>query len=73
METERFEYLQGSEALPQHADPKLPLDLSHHFSRVTVARQQSAVKRFYKFFPSFPEWEIWLAVFQMRHSFHTIL
>ncbi|KAB8303631.1 hypothetical protein EYC80_005027 [Monilinia laxa] len=50
METERFEYLQGSEALPQHADPKLPLDLSHHFSRVTVARQQSAVKRFYKFF-----------------------
>jgi hypothetical protein len=29
---------------------QLPLDFSHHFSRVTKARQQSSIKDFYKFF-----------------------
>jgi len=30
--------------------PKPPLDLSHHFSRVTKARQDSKIKEFYKYF-----------------------
>jgi hypothetical protein len=30
--------------------PKPPLDLSHHFSRVTKARQESKIKEFYKYF-----------------------
>ena len=29
---------------------KPPLDLSHHFSRVTRARKESSVKEFYKYF-----------------------
>jgi hypothetical protein len=29
---------------------KPPLDLSHHFSRVTKARQESKIKEFYKYF-----------------------
>jgi hypothetical protein len=44
--------------LPEALEPKLvdkgalspPLDLSHHFSRVTKARQSSNVKKFYKYF-----------------------
>ena len=27
-----------------------PLDLSHHFSRVTKARKESSIKEFYKYF-----------------------
>lgn len=27
-----------------------PLDLSYHFSRVTVARQENQIKKFYKYF-----------------------
>ncbi|QSZ33999.1 hypothetical protein DSL72_005579 [Monilinia vaccinii-corymbosi] len=50
METERCEYLHGSEARSQHAHPKPPLDLSHHFSRVTAARPKSSMKEFYKLF-----------------------
>jgi hypothetical protein len=30
--------------------PKPPLDFSHHFSRVTKARQESKIKEFYKYF-----------------------
>jgi hypothetical protein len=30
--------------------PQPPLDLSHHFSRVTKARQESSIKVFYKYF-----------------------
>lgn len=30
--------------------PNLPLDFSHHFSRVTKARQESKIKEFYKYF-----------------------
>lgn len=37
-------------AAPQHTGSKPPLDLSHHFSRVTTARQESAVKSLYKYF-----------------------
>jgi hypothetical protein len=29
---------------------KAPLDLSHHFSRVTKARKESSIKEFYKYF-----------------------
>jgi hypothetical protein len=29
---------------------KPPLDLSHHFSRVTKARKESSIKEFYKYF-----------------------
>ena len=34
----------SSKALPP------PMDLSHHFSRVTTKRNASQVKRFYKYF-----------------------
>lgn len=30
--------------------PRPPLDLSHHFSRVTKARKESTMKEFYKYF-----------------------
>jgi hypothetical protein len=30
--------------------PMPPLDLSHHFSRVTKARKESSIKQFYKYF-----------------------
>ncbi|KAM3074807.1 hypothetical protein ACMFMG_008221 [Clarireedia jacksonii] len=45
-----FKYINGADANPPASAPKPPLDLSHHFSRVTAARQESAVKKFYKFF-----------------------
>ncbi|KAF7942774.1 uncharacterized protein EAE97_006228 [Botrytis byssoidea] len=51
METPEFLLANGIKSMHrEHEDAKPPLDLSHHFSRVTVARQQSAVKSFYKFF-----------------------
>jgi hypothetical protein len=44
-----FEYVSASDATAS-TGPKPPLDLSHHFSRVTAARQQSSIKEFYKYF-----------------------
>ncbi|OBT85885.1 hypothetical protein VE02_04471 [Pseudogymnoascus sp. 03VT05] len=48
----RFKPFSGQE--PKAASPaieqKPPLDLSHHFSRVTKARQESNIKAFYKYF-----------------------
>ena len=43
---------QGRPALTNMSSdgPKPPLDLSHHFSRVTKARQESKIKEFYKYF-----------------------
>ena len=43
------------DACDSHVDamrkgPKPPLDLSYHFSRVTAARTESSIKRFYKYF-----------------------
>ncbi|RMD42198.1 hypothetical protein DV735_g2919, partial [Chaetothyriales sp. CBS 134920] len=35
---------------PPSPEPAPPLDLSHHFSRNSLRRQQSQVKRFYKYF-----------------------
>ncbi|KAF7899152.1 uncharacterized protein EAF01_008365 [Botrytis porri] len=50
-ETPEFFLANGIKSMHQeHEEAKPPLDLSHHFSRVTVARQESAVKSFYKFF-----------------------
>lgn len=45
-----FEYVSKNEAGEVNSGPKPPLDLSHHFSRVTAARQESKIKDFYKFF-----------------------
>ncbi len=45
-----FEYVSQVEAIGSNIGPKPPLDLSHHFSRVTAARKASSVKRFYKYF-----------------------
>jgi hypothetical protein len=44
--------LQGMPAVTNMSSdgPKPPLDLSHHFSRVTKARQESKIKEFYKYF-----------------------
>lgn len=44
----------ASEALP-NVSPELeelkpPLDFSHYYSRVTKARKESSMKRFYKYF-----------------------
>lgn len=44
-----FEYVSQREATEQ-TGPKPPLDLSHHLSRVTAARKESAVKKFYQYF-----------------------
>ncbi|KFZ00605.1 hypothetical protein V501_10627 [Pseudogymnoascus sp. VKM F-4519 (FW-2642)] len=48
----RFKPFSGQE--PKAASPaseqKPPLDLSHHYSRVTKARQESNIKAFYKYF-----------------------
>jgi hypothetical protein len=30
--------------------PQPPRDLSHHFSRITKAREESSIKEFYKYF-----------------------
>lgn len=37
-------YTSDPESFPQ------PIDLSHHLSRSTKAREQSSVKKFYKYF-----------------------
>jgi len=52
MADSEYDYVSASEPVIEStpAAPKAPLDLSHHFSRVTAARQVSAVKGFYKFF-----------------------
>jgi hypothetical protein len=39
---------QDSDRKPQGPQP--PLDLSHHFSYVTIARKESSMKKFYKYF-----------------------
>ncbi|KAK2623771.1 hypothetical protein QTJ16_006952 [Diplocarpon rosae] len=44
-----FEYV-SNEAPEVKGAPKPPLDLSHHFSRVTLARDESSVKKFYQYF-----------------------
>lgn len=44
-----FEYMNATEAT-EDTGPKLPLDLSHHYSRVTTARQASSTKSVYKYF-----------------------
>ncbi|KAG4439125.1 hypothetical protein IFR05_005412 [Cadophora sp. M221] len=44
-----FEYVSQREATEQ-SGPKPPLDLSHHLSRVTAARKESAIKKFYQYF-----------------------
>lgn len=44
-----FEYVNPREA-KQDTGPKPPLDLSYHFSRQTVARKESSIKRFYQYF-----------------------
>lgn len=48
----RFKHFSGQE--PKAASPAIeqnpPLDLSHYYSRVTKARQESNVKAFYKYF-----------------------
>jgi hypothetical protein len=45
-----FQYVSQADATEPKKGPKLPLDLSHHFSRVTAARTESKVKEFYKYF-----------------------
>lgn len=51
METPEFLLANGTKNMSQQdEDARPPLDLSHHFSRVTVARQESTMKSFYKFF-----------------------
>ncbi|EHL01457.1 putative Aromatic amino acid aminotransferase C56E4.03 [Glarea lozoyensis 74030] len=47
-----FEYLPRAEATPEveSGGAKAPLDLSHHFSRVTKNRKESSIKSFYKYF-----------------------
>ncbi|KAK6609321.1 aromatic amino acid aminotransferase [Botrytis cinerea] len=51
METPEFLLANGIKNMSQQdEDARPPLDLSHHFSRVTVARQESTMKSFYKFF-----------------------
>jgi hypothetical protein len=45
-----FEYVTHTTASEPSQEPKPPLDLSHHFSRVTVARKESNIKQFYKYF-----------------------
>lgn len=43
-------YLPKEVQQPKVTGPEPPLDFSHHFSRVTVAREASTMKRFYRFF-----------------------
>ncbi|KAH8591113.1 pyridoxal phosphate-dependent transferase [Bisporella sp. PMI_857] len=45
-----FEYVSQVDTEPLSSGPKPPLDLSHHFSRVTAARKASSMKEFYKYF-----------------------
>jgi hypothetical protein len=45
-----FKHGAQGEAVPAAIAPKPPLDLSHHFSRVTAARKESSIKSFYKYF-----------------------
>ncbi|TVY51850.1 Aromatic amino acid aminotransferase [Lachnellula cervina] len=45
-----FDYVSRLDATEPMKGPKPPLDLSHHFSRVTAARQESKIKEFYKYF-----------------------
>jgi hypothetical protein len=45
-----FDYVSQADATEPSKGPKPPLDLSHHFSRVTAARQESQIKEFYKYF-----------------------
>jgi site-specific recombinase XerD len=47
-----FAHINPAEATinEQSGGAKPPLDLSHHFSRVTVNRKQSSIKSFYKYF-----------------------
>jgi hypothetical protein len=45
-----FDYVSQADAAEPSKGPKPPLDLSHHFSRVTAARQESKIKEFYKYF-----------------------
>lgn len=44
-----FEYVNAQETKEEEG-PKPPLDFSYHFSRVTAARKESTVKKFYKYF-----------------------
>ena len=44
-----FEYISQAEVSPE-SGPEPPLDFSYHFSRVTLARQESQIKDFYKYF-----------------------
>lgn len=48
----RFKPFSGQEprAANSTIEQKSPLDLSHYYSRVTKARQESNVKSFYKYF-----------------------
>lgn len=45
-----FEYVTHTSATPPVDGQRPPLDLSHHYSRVTKARVASNVKKFYKYF-----------------------
>ncbi|KAG9236716.1 pyridoxal phosphate-dependent transferase [Amylocarpus encephaloides] len=45
-----FEYISAREATPSSTLPNPPLDFSYHFSRVTKQRQESSVKKLYKYF-----------------------
>jgi len=45
-----FDYVSHVDATEPMKGPKPPADLSHHFSRVTVARKESKIKEFYKYF-----------------------
>ena len=47
-----FEYLPAAAATMETngGGPKAPLDMSHHFSRVTMNRKESRMKAFYKYF-----------------------
>jgi hypothetical protein len=45
-----FEYVSRVGAAGVKGEPKPPLDLSYHFSRVTQQRTASSMKKFYKYF-----------------------
>lgn len=48
-----FGSIYASEPVSKASEPvelKKPIDLSHHFSRVTKARKESSIKEFYKYF-----------------------
>lgn len=45
-----FEYVSKTEGTEVKSGPKPPLDLSHHFSKVTIARKESSIKKFYQYF-----------------------